>query len=114
MVKTTGGFFSLDARGTLADTLTGSYWKGINYIRTRVIPNNPKSDPQVAIRGVMADGVSKWRFGTISAAAKLMWESYAAGTGMSGFNRFIRYYQLDNYDTVTKQKVTPQVISPPQ
>jgi len=114
MVKTTGGFFSLDARGTLSDTLTGSYWKGINYIRARVIPHNPKSDPQKAIRGVLTDGVSKWRSGAISAADKLMWESYAAGQGMSGFNRFMHYYIQANYDDETQQKKTPQVIPSPQ
>jgi hypothetical protein len=114
MVKTTGGFFSLDARGSLADTLTGSYWKGINYIKTRVIPNNPQSSAQTAIRTVMASGVSNWRFGAISAGAKTMWESYAAGTGMSGFNRFIRYYQRDNYDNATKEIITPEVIPAPK
>jgi hypothetical protein len=114
MVKTTGGFFSLDARGTLADILTGSYWKGVNYIRTRVIPNNPKSAAQVVVRGIMADGVSKWRFGTIAAAAKTMWESYAAGTGMSGFNRFIKFYCPANYDETTQTAESPQVIPDPQ
>jgi hydrogenase maturation factor len=114
MIKTTGGFFSLDARGTLGGVLTGSFWKGVNYIRTRVIPNNPNSSAQQAVRQVMSDGVSKWRFGTIAGAAKTMWESYAAGTGMSGFNRFMSKYVPANYDSGTQEVVTPQVIPAPQ
>lgn len=114
MVKATGPFFSLDARGTLADTLTGSFWKGINYIRQRVIPNNPKSSSQTKVRTVMSNGVSNWRFGLISAANKLVWESYAAGTGMSGFNRFMMKYLPLNYNKVTKVIVTPEVIPSPK
>ena len=111
MVRVTGPFLSLDARGTLADTLTGSFWRGINYIRERVVPHNPKSDSQTAVRGVLTDGVSKWRFGLISNTNKNWWNTYAKGLGESGFNRFMRSYIEDNYQTGAK--VTPQVIPSP-
>ena len=111
MVRVTGPFLSLDARGTLADTLTGSFWRGINYIRERVVPHNPKSTEQTAVRGVLTDGVSKWRFGMISNTNKNWWNTYARGLGESGFNRFMRSYIQDNYDG--SAKVTPQVIPSP-
>ena len=111
MVRVTGPFLSLDARGTLADTLTGSYWRGINYIRTRVVPHNPKTSAQTAVRSVLTDGVSKWRFGMISQSDKNFWNTYAKGLGESGFNRFMRSYVAGNY--AAGEVVTPQVIPSP-
>lgn len=111
MVRVTGPFLSLDARGTLADTLTGSYWRGINYIRTRVVPHNPQTAGQTAIRTVMTDGVSKWRFGSISNLNKNWWNTYAKGLGESGFNRFIRSYVAVNYSSGAV--VSPQAIPSP-
>jgi len=112
MVRVTGPFLSLDARGTLADTMTGSFWRGINYIRERVIPHNPKSVSQNAIRAVLTDGVSKWRFGSVSVANKTWWNTYAKGLGESGFNRFMRLYLKNNYTAGTKK--SPQVLANPQ
>ena len=111
MVRVTGPFLSLDARGTLADTLTGSFWRGINYIRVRVVPHNPQSVKQTAIRDVLTDGVSKWRFGAISVSNKNWWNTYARGLGESGFNRFMRTYLQANYEAGAV--VTPQVIPGP-
>ncbi len=111
MVRVTGPFLSLDARGTIASTLTASAWKGINYIRSRVIPHNPNSVSQQAIRTVMTDGVSRWRFNGVSGLKKDFWNSYAKGLGESGFNRFIRMYVGSNYSAGTV--VTPAVIPDP-
>jgi hypothetical protein len=94
--------------------MTASFWRGISYIRERIIPHNPKSDKQVAIRGVLTDGVSKWRFGAISAANKARWNSYAQGQEYSGFNRFMEKYIEANYDAAAGTKVSPQVIPDPQ
>ncbi len=112
MVKVTGPFLSLDARGTLADTLTGSFWRGINYIRTRVVPNNPRSTKQVEIREVLTDGVSRWKFNLLPAGHKEMWDNYAKGTAESGFNRYMRFYIKANY--TGSGKVDPAVIPDPQ
>jgi len=112
MVRVTGPFLSLDARGTLADTMTGSFWRGINYIRERVIPHNPKTAAQTAIRQVLTDGVSKWRFGTISQNNKNWWNTYALGLAESGFNRFMRVYVSQNYSSGAV--VSPQSIPTPQ
>lgn len=112
MVRVTGPFLSLDARGTLADTMTGSFWRGVNYIRERVIPHNPKSTLQTNIRQVLTDGVSKWRFGQIAQEDKNWWNTYAKGLAESGINRFIRVYVADNY--VSGAVASPQVIPTPQ
>ncbi len=111
MVRVTGPFLSLDARGTLADTMTGSFWRGINYIRARVVPHNPQTVAQTAVRQVLTDGVSKWRFGAILGSDKNWWNTYAKGLGESGFNRFMRQYVGANY--AAGEVVTPQVIPDP-
>ena len=111
MVRVTGPFLSLDARGTLANTLTASVWKGINYIRQRVVPHNPKSSEQTAVRATMTDGVSKWRFNVVSQLQKNFWNTYAKGLGESGFNRYIRRYIQENYDGTAQ--VTPQIMPDP-
>jgi hypothetical protein len=53
MAKVTGPFMSLDASGTLADTLTASKWKGRNYMRIRVIPQNPNTPEQQDVRSIL-------------------------------------------------------------
>ena len=111
MAKVTGPLLSLDASGTLASTMTASVWRGINYIRQRVVPHNPQSTAQTAIRQVLTDGVSKWRFGAIVGSDKNFWNTYAKGLGESGFNRYIRRYIQTNFDGTNK--VTPQVIPTP-
>ena len=92
--------------------MTGSFWRGINYIRERVIPHNPKSTAQTAIRGVLTDGVSKWRFGLITQNNKNWWNTYARGLGESGFNRYMRKYLEDNYESGAE--VSPQVLAGPE
>jgi len=49
---------SLDASGTVASTLTASKWKGRNYMRLRIIPSNPSTSFQIAVRLVLG-GVAK-------------------------------------------------------
>lgn len=111
MVRVTGPFLSLDARGSLAQTLTASYWRGVNYIRSRVVPHNPKSDEQTAVRSTLTDGVSRWRFGQISQLQKNFWNTYAKGLSESGFNRYMRRYIQENFDGTAQ--VSPAVIPDP-
>ena len=73
MVKIIGPFHSDDASGTFADTLTASKWKGRNYIRQRVIPSNPQTTDQKAVRSIL---------GTIAKSCKAVLTSYADTLGM--------------------------------
>ena len=114
MVKVIGPMFSLDARGTVGKAVVYSIRKGVNYVRNYSEGKNMKTPAQLQNRGAFMDGVSKWRFDIIPTAQKALWNYYATGTTESGFNRFMRYYLGDNYDSTTKLKVTPQVIPPPQ
>ncbi len=99
MPRLTGPLFSLDARQTLGKTIVYSAWKGLNYARMRVIPYNPKSDYQTGVRNTLTHGVSYWQDSTaVSDSEKTWWNTYAEGTNMSGFNRFMKFFVALNYD----------------
>ncbi len=61
MARLTGALFSLAASGTIANTLTFAKWKGIQYVRTRVIPANPKATGQRRVRGVFISLNELWK-----------------------------------------------------
>lgn len=67
MAKVTGPLLSLDASGSVADTMTFSKWKGRNYVRQRVTPSNPKTADQLAVRSIL---------GTLAKACKAVLTSY--------------------------------------
>lgn len=50
-----GPLFSLGASGTIANTLTYSRWRGVPYVRQRVIPSNPRSTDQTEVRGIFTN-----------------------------------------------------------
>lgn len=56
MARVVGPFLSLGARGTLAGALTASNWKGINTMRIKGNPSNPKTTSQMASRAYFAAG----------------------------------------------------------
>ena len=115
MAKLTGPLFSLDARGKLGGALVASSWKGINYMRRLVIPQNPKSTYQVTIRKVMNHGSKGWKDAVtgIDATQQALWNTAAAGTAESGFNRFMRQFVLANYNKTTHTMVTPNTFPTP-
>lgn len=97
MAKVTGPLFSLDARNSLGKAIVYSIWKGVNYVRRHVVPENPKTDDQIVIRTVLADGSIKWKDGTIIDADKLLWNVFAQGKPFSGFNAFMKAYIAINF-----------------
>jgi len=93
LTRVTGPMFSLTASGTIGDVITFSHWKGLYYVRSRVIPANPKTDPQVSIRSTLKAGVSAYRDdASVPADSRTSWDWYASGSGMSGFNRYIMQF----------------------
>jgi len=109
MAKVTGPLMSLDASGTVADTITFSKWKGANYVRLTVIPNNPQTASQVSQRDTLTAGVSTWRNGvSCNATSKASWDACASGLGMSGFNRFTKKFINTN-----SQHEAPWVVPQP-
>lgn len=92
MAKVTGPLFSLDARNSVGKAITYSYWRGINYVRSRVVPHNPQSADQTAIRNLITDASVLWKSESspIDSAFKAAYDTAASGQPYSGFNLFIK------------------------
>jgi hypothetical protein len=114
MAKVTGPLFSLDARQSIGKAITYSIWKGINYVRRLVVPQNPQSTCQVVIRKVISRATVGWKNGTtgITPAKQALWNTAAEGTSESGFNRFVRAFIAENYSTPCTMQ-TPLVFPTP-
>jgi hypothetical protein len=81
-----GPLMSLDAKGTLAQTLTFSHWKGRNYCRQRVIPLNPKAAKQLGVRAAMSFLTKQWA--GISGAVEDDYAEAAEQKAISPFNEY--------------------------
>jgi hypothetical protein len=112
MVRLIGPLFSLDASQTLGNTIVYSKWKGLNYARMRVIPYNPKSAYQTGIRNTISWAVEYWKGDYVTASQKTWWGTYAEGTNMSGWNRFMKFFVAANYDTETGTFLYGGVVTP--
>ncbi|MBA7572830.1 hypothetical protein ES708_14617 [subsurface metagenome] len=94
MAKLTGPFFSLKASGQLGKTIVAFPWKGINALRTYVIPANPKTEAQRTQRGYFEDAVDAWHDSDFSALDAAAWNRFAGILAkiMSGFNAMIKTF----------------------
>lgn len=73
-------------------------WKGIQYRRKYVIPANPKTVAQTAIRTKFTNAVAKWH--TWNTIRQLVFSFLASGVSMSGFNLLVSRWQKANPPTV--------------
>lgn len=85
----------VDIRNKQADTVF-SKWRGINYIRSRVIPSNPKSAAQQNIRDALSTMVSNWQQDIWG--QQLNWNEYASGKSFSGYNGLLGVNIVDMKD----------------
>ena len=99
MAKVTGPLLSLDARGSVAKTLVFAAWKGINYVRQRVIPTYSNTASQADVRELITEASQAWYSETspIDTAYKALYDVAAEGQALSGFNLFIRDCFGKNY-----------------
>ena len=108
MARVKGPLFSIDASGSVANTITYSKWKGQNYVRQHVIPQNPQSTNQVNVR-------TAWDLLVVSfqgeaAPEVLAWNTFAEQFNMSGFNQYISR-GMEEYIVQITSAVTPVSVS---
>lgn len=108
MARVKGPLFSIDASGSLAKTVTYSKWKGRNYVRQHVIPQNPNSATQVNVRTAWTLLVTSWQ--ARIAGDIVLWNAFAVQFEMSGFNQYIsrglKEYIIQITSAVTPVSVT--------
>lgn len=92
MAKVKGPLFSIDARGKIANAMVFGGWKGIPWVREYFVPQNPKSDGQVALRLIFSQAVTSWQGDAVANHADWDTASVATGKTMSGFNFFVSEY----------------------
>jgi hypothetical protein len=94
MAKVSGGCFSLKASGQLGKAIVFGSWKGINTVRTHVIPSNPNSQAQQDQRGYLGDAITEWKAVAYPTEDKTAWNRYANvfASAMSGFNAFCKSF----------------------
>lgn len=91
MAKVQGPLMSLDASGTVANTAVFSKWKGRNYVRTRVVPANPKSAAQTGVRSTHAGLVKAFQANRTTINTNFA--TLAKQNSVSAFNAFIGFNQ---------------------
>lgn len=87
MVKLSAPCMSLGASGTLADAITFASWKGRAYARERVIPSNPQSALQVAMRAMLKFLSQAWT--SVGSTPKGTWADRADAGRYSPFNAYV-------------------------
>ena len=74
------------ASGKIGDVVM-SRWKGIHYVRRRVIPANPQTGDQCLQRYVLKSALLMWQ--GVKSWAKDPWTLAVTGYAWSGYNRFM-------------------------
>lgn len=86
MARVTYSPLIVEMSGKCADAVF-SRWKGIDYVRSRVTPANPRSDLQTAQRDALKHTLTMWQ--SVKGWAKAVWDKYAKGYALSGYNRYM-------------------------
>lgn len=113
MAKLTAPLLSFGARGKLANTLVYFPWKGIDAVRSYVIPANPNSGAQQTQRGHLTNAVEAWHEAGLQAVDKTAWNRLAntLSRPMSGFNAFCRSWIDFLVSAVTPQALADEASS---
>lgn len=101
MPKWTSPLFS-DIRNALEDNVIFSSWKGRPYFRAYVVPSQPNTNPQLAIRDDFRKIVHRWQ-GFIAGIPtfKQLWDNTATKFMISGYNLFLSYGRGSSITTTT-------------
>lgn len=87
MAKITAPLLSLGARGTIGKVMTYADWRGVGYVRQRVIPANPKSTAQTLTRDIFANQALRWKQG--GTLMRAPWDRFAVGQRFVGRNSYM-------------------------
>lgn len=87
MAKLTGPLLSMNARGQIGKTLVAAKWKGIPYMRQYVVPANPRTTAQQAVRGMFA--LLREMYKLAPAVLRAPWDAFATGRPFTGMNKFV-------------------------
>jgi hypothetical protein len=112
MARVTGPFMSIDASGTLAKTLTAAKWKGRNYMRQRIVPNNPKSAAQLGVRAMLRFLATQWA--ALSAGEQASYDDAAEAKQISAFNQYqsVNLLRWQSFQSPTQEYPAAEASTP--
>lgn len=87
MAKVTAPLLSLGASGQIGDGLVFASTRGVDYVRQKVVPSNPRTVAQQLTRTTFAFMREIWKL--TPPRAKVGFEAFAQGTKATGMNRFV-------------------------
>lgn len=87
MAKINAPLLSFGGSGTVAGVATYSKWKGVPYVRQRVIPANPRTTAQQLTRTTFALLREMWKIAPPLLVAP--WNEFAKGRPFTGMNKFV-------------------------
>jgi hypothetical protein len=87
MAKTTAPTLSFEARGSIAKTLVYSSWRGVRYARRHVVPANPRTVAQQAVRTLFAFLREIYKLSPSTLTNP--WNAFAQGRPFTGMNKFV-------------------------
>jgi hypothetical protein len=105
MALVQGPLMSMEASGTVGNTLTFAKWKGRPYVRNRVVPANPKSSGQLGIRAMLKFLGAAWT--ALSAPDRASYNADAAANSISAFNAYIAYNMARWRDALLPSQTKP-------
>ena len=105
MVKLKGPMLSLEASGTLAETVTVSNWKGRAYMKKHAVPSNNQQQAQLGIRTAMTFLTQQWS--GLSAAQQESWQDLAEADQVSPVNSYVGTNLLRVADALAPTKEYP-------
>lgn len=113
MAKVTAPLFSFGASGQLAKALVYFPFKGLDVVRSYVIPANPNSSAQQTQRGHMTDAVDEWHDAGYTDDDRSAWNRFAStlGAGLSGFNALVRTFIDEEVAGGTWERMANLVLS---
>lgn len=110
MARTTSPLLSMDASGSVGNSLTFAKWKGRNYVRRWAIPANPRSAAQLSTRAALQYYTALYKANTADVLANFLTE--AESMKISPFNAFTKKGIL-NWKTATFIHPENYVMFPP-
>jgi hypothetical protein len=113
MAKAKLPLMGIKAAGQLAKSLVYFNWKGVNAVRSHVVPSNPKTESQQEVRSDFTDQVDAWHDPDMLEDDKLAWNRFAGVTkrAASGFNEFVAYYRKNYLETAKQSHLRSIVIT---
>ncbi len=96
-----------DIRNAIGDNVVFSQWKGRPFFRSYVIPANPNTNKQKAVRIVMTNLVKRYQELKADTAVKAEWNIEALPYLVSGYNIFVKWGKLSELSAAPASGAAP-------